>query len=355
MKSPRPQVHIQPLIRHLLSVPLVALPVHHVHELACPALQVGPWQEDAALASHVREIDDHKVFLFPLAPAPRHKVNKARVVRPAAPLAEAPLSLLEGRAADQLDHFVQAPADVARAGGEDIQGRARLVRPGRNRLGHRREEGEVVRRGHAGALAGFLLGVNPFDELAVTEAKQATTAILEGGASEVPGAQADVGGTWVTFAGGLGATTEALADRAAAMRAAIGATAPDDYLALLVYAPEDEARLAPLRHAASVLSRTTGRAVCLELGPRYLHSTGQLHKGGPNNGVFVLVTTRDRTDLEIPGKPFTLAALHRAQAEGDLVTLARHDRRVLRFDLPSADAAAFQALAADLISATRAD
>jgi len=215
--------------------------------------------------------------------------------------------------------------------------------------------GEFVRWEHAVALAGFLLGVNPFDELAVTEAKQATTTILEGGASEVPGAQADVEGTWVTFAGGLGATTEALADRAAAMRAAIDAASPDDYLALLVYAPEDEARLAPLRHAASVLSRTTGRAVCLELGPRYLHSTGQLHKGGPNNGVFVLVTTRDRTDLEIPGKPFTLAALHRAQAEGDLVTLGRHDRRVLRFDLPSADAAAFQALAADLISATRAD
>ncbi len=122
------------------------------------------------------------------------------------------------------------------------------------------------------------------------------------------------------------------------LRTAIDATREGDYLALLVYAPEDEARLAPLRAACAHLSRTTGRAVCLELGPRYLHSTGQLHKGGPNTGVFVLVTARDREDIEIPGKRFTLAALHRAQAEGDLVTLARHDRRVLRLDLPSTSA-----------------
>ncbi|MDO8847395.1 MAG: hypothetical protein Q7W51_03270 [Coriobacteriia bacterium] len=210
---------------------------------------------------------------------------------------------------------------------------------------------EFVRWEFATAFAGVLLGVNPFDEPAVTEAKKATTEILEGGAASVPAAVADLSGTWITFAGALAAPEPLPADRVGVLRTAIDATREGDYLALLVYAPEDEMRLAPLRAACAHLSRTTGRAVCLELGPRYLHSTGQLHKGGPNTGVFVLVTARDREDIEIPGKRFTLAALHRAQAEGDLVTLARHDRRILRVDLPSTSAQDIGELAADIIAA----
>src|SRR5690606_13009214 len=103
----------------------------------------------------------------------------------------------------------------------------------------------------------------------------------------------------------------------------------------------------------AAVSHATGHAVCLELGPRYLHSTGQLHKGGPNTGVFILVTARDRIDVEVPGKPFGLSALHRAQAEGDLVTLARPGRRVLRLDLPSTDPAMLAALADEFTAAAR--
>jgi hypothetical protein len=213
---------------------------------------------------------------------------------------------------------------------------------------------EFVRWEHAVALAGFLLDVNPFDEPNVTEAKQATTAILEGGARSVPKAQWDLGGTWVTFAGALEPPPVEPAAPAGAVRSAVAALTPGDYIALLVYAPEDDARFAPLRDAAVRLARQTGHAVCLEVGPRYLHSTGQLHKGGPDTGVFILVTARDRADLAVPGKPFTLAALHRAQAEGDLVTLARHGRRVLRLDLPSSDAAQMSRLANDLIAAVAA-
>jgi glucose-6-phosphate isomerase len=212
---------------------------------------------------------------------------------------------------------------------------------------------EFVRWEFATALAGFLLGVNPFDEPAVTEAKVATTRILEGGAEEVPTAQAEIAGTWATYAGGLTPPPSPPADRRAAMRIAVEAAGPGDYLAVLAYLPEDEARLAPLRAAVAELSRATGRSAMLELGPRYLHSTGQLHKGGPNTGVFILVTARDRVDLEIPGKRFGLAALHRAQAEGDLVTLARHGRRVLRLDLPTSGVSDVEALAADLADAAR--
>lgn len=211
--------------------------------------------------------------------------------------------------------------------------------------------GEFVRWEYAVALAGALLGVNPFDELAVTEAKTATNTILDGGAGDVPPATLDFDGTWVTYAGGLIMPAPAPTDRVSALRGVAEAAVSGDYIALLVYAPEDEARLAPLRAACAHLSRATRHAVCFELGPRYLHSTGQLHKGGPGTGVFVLVTARDREDMEIPGKHFTLAALHRAQAEGDLVTLARHNRRIIRFDLPSTSIGDLAALAADIITA----
>ena len=210
---------------------------------------------------------------------------------------------------------------------------------------------EFVRWEYAVALAGVLLGVNPFDELAVTEAKQATSTILDGGASDVPVATADVGGTWVTCAGGL--VCERPSSRLEAISTALAAMQPDDYLTLLVYAPDDPERLESLADACATVAHATGHAVCLELGPRYLHSTGQLHKGGPNTGVFILVTARDRVDIPIPGKPFGLAALHRAQAEGDLVTLTRHGRRVLRLDLPSTDPAVLAALADELTAAAR--
>jgi len=195
---------------------------------------------------------------------------------------------------------------------------------------------EFVRWEYAVALAGFLLGVNPFDEPNVAEAKAATGAILDGTAS-VPAAGADYEGSWVTWAGASPAPTPKPAARSDALRDLFGSAGPGDYIAILAYVPDDEALLGPLHRAASTLSESSGRAVVVELGPRYLHSTGQLHKGGPNTGVFLLVTARDRADVEIPGQKFTLAALHRAQAEGDLTTLAAHSRRVMRIDLPSSD------------------
>ncbi|MDY0340853.1 MAG: glucose-6-phosphate isomerase [Coriobacteriia bacterium] len=210
---------------------------------------------------------------------------------------------------------------------------------------------EFVRWEHAVALTSVLLGVNPFDEPSVTEAKQATSTILDGGASEVPTAAADLSGTWVTCAGELACPSPS--SRLATLRRALAALQPADYLALLVYAPDDPERLQPLQEACAAVSHATGHAVCLEIGPRYLHSTGQLHKGGPNTGVFILITARDRTDVPIPGKPFGLAALHRAQAEGDLMTLAHHGRRVLRLDLPSTSPAALAALADEFTAAAR--
>ncbi|MDZ4655697.1 MAG: glucose-6-phosphate isomerase [Coriobacteriia bacterium] len=212
---------------------------------------------------------------------------------------------------------------------------------------------EFLRWEYAVALTGFLMGVNPFDEPNVTEAKKATTAILAG-ESSAPRASADLGGTWVTYAGGMAQPTTEPTERIEALRALFGTLQPGDYLAVLAYLPEDETLLMPLRTASRHVADSTGTAVCLELGPRYLHSTGQLHKGGPNTGVFLVVTTRDHTDYEIPKQSFGLSALHRAQAEGDLVTLAARGRRVMRLDLPGATAHDVAALADDLAAAAEA-
>jgi glucose-6-phosphate isomerase len=209
---------------------------------------------------------------------------------------------------------------------------------------------EFLRWEYAIALAGFLMGVNPFDEPNVTEAKNATTAILAGKAT-APRASADVAGTWITYAGGLAAPDAPPADQVEALRVALSSIKEGDYVALLAYLPEDESLIMPLRIAVKRLADATGVAVCFELGPRYLHSTGQLHKGGPNNGVFLMITTRDRTDFEIPKKDFRLAPLHRAQAEGDLATLAKHGCRVMRIDLPGLSQHEIGTLADDITQA----
>ncbi len=209
---------------------------------------------------------------------------------------------------------------------------------------------EFVRFEYATALAGFLLGLNPFDEPNVAEAKAATLDILEGRAA-VPPATHDLDGTWLTYAGALSVPAPTPASRAEALRAWTAAASEGDYLALLAFLPDDEQALAPLRRAVKLFSVKRGCASCFELGPRYLHSTGQLHKGGPASGCFLIITARDRIDVPIPSQRFTLAALHRAQAEGDLVTLAHHDRRVMRVDLPSSSASEIAALADDLVAA----
>ena len=129
----------------------------------------------------------------------------------------------------------------------------------------------------------------------------------------------------------------------------MAALRPGDYLAVLAYLPDDDRLLAPLVSAVPRVSAATGAALTLELGPRYLHSTGQLHKGGPNTGVFV--TTRDAADAPVPGRPWGLRTLFRAQAEGDIATLVSASRRVLHVDLADSGAETIERLAHALLDA----
>ena len=85
-------------------------------------------------------------------------------------------------------------------------------------------------------------------------------------------------------------------------------------------------------------------ATCLGFGPRFLHSTGQAYKGGPNSGVFLQITCDDRKDLEVPGKPYKFGTVKAAQARGDFAVLAERGRRALRVHLGADVAAGLSAL-----------
>src|SRR5438477_281044 len=110
-----------------------------------------------------------------------------------------------------------------------------------------------------------------------------------------------------------------------------------DYFAQLVYvSPASE--LLPEFERLRVFARDRARvATTLGVGPRYLHSTGQLHKGGPNTGVFLLVTTGVTGDVDVPGQPYTFATLERAQALGDFASLDAANRRAIHVHLPAPD------------------
>src|SRR5205085_644783 len=106
-----------------------------------------------------------------------------------------------------------------------------------------------------------------------------------------------------------------------------------DYFAVNAYiemSPENDAELQALRHAVRNAKRV---ATTLGYGPRFLHSTGQLHKGGPNSGVFLQITSDDAQDVPIPGQRFTFGILKACQARGDFDVLAERGRRILRVHL----------------------
>ncbi|GAB3131632.1 glucose-6-phosphate isomerase [Marisediminicola antarctica] len=178
---------------------------------------------------------------------------------------------------------------------------------------------------YATAVAGRLLGINPFDQPDVESAKIATRGLLD--ARPQPSAAAFVDGEIEVRGTGV--------DGVDSVRAAVDGLleqlGPDGYLSIQAYANRIAFReLAQLR---SILAERAGRPVTFGWGPRFLHSTGQLHKGGPGVGVFLQITTVELLDLEIPGRPFSFGQLIQAQAAGDATVLAEHGRPVLTLTL----------------------
>lgn len=108
-----------------------------------------------------------------------------------------------------------------------------------------------------------------------------------------------------------------------------------DYIAINAYVPRNEETEEKLNRLRTQILEKTGRATTLGFGPRFLHSTGQLHKGGGNHGLYIQITQADRTDLDIPGKGYSFGVLARAQAQGDLEALLARERRAIRIHLPA--------------------
>jgi hypothetical protein len=108
---------------------------------------------------------------------------------------------------------------------------------------------------------------------------------------------------------------------------------PGDYVALLAYVAPTPGNEADLQAVRSAVRDRTRLATTLGFGPRYLHSTGQLHKGGPNTGVYLEITSHDALDVPIPGAPYGFSTLKQAQALGDLESLRNHGRRAMRLHL----------------------
>ena len=119
------------------------------------------------------------------------------------------------------------------------------------------------------------------------------------------------------------------------LQAFVGQIKAPDYLALLSYVYHTPPRHETLQALRGALRDRFKVATTLGYGPRYLHSTGQLHKGGPNTGVFIMFTADAPEDIAIPGQPYGFATLHRAQALGDFLRLSRKQRRAMRVHLGS--------------------
>lgn len=183
---------------------------------------------------------------------------------------------------------------------------------------------EFFRWEFATAVAGAALGINPFDEPNVQEAKDRTKALL------------------AQFSQSSKRPDSPPAEDQSAMALAemIARLSPPQYLGILCYLPFDSDVLEAIEEFRAVVRDRTRVATTLGIGPRYLHSTGQYHKGGPDTGAFLLITSEDATTTQVPDASYSFSVLKRAQALGDLQALQAHGRKTVRVHLRETSARA---------------
>ena len=199
---------------------------------------------------------------------------------------------------------------------------------------------EFFRWEFATAVAGSIIGINPFDQPDVEASKIATrklteqyeetgslpkeTAFFEGDAVKLFATEANA------------AELKSSVNHASLkdyLKAHLDRLQVNDYFALLAYVEMNDAHEQILQTARHAVRDSKRVATCLGFGPRFLHSTGQAYKGGPNTGVFVQITCDDRADLQVPEQKYTFGTVKAAQARGDFEVLAERGRRALRVHL----------------------
>jgi transaldolase/glucose-6-phosphate isomerase len=226
---------------------------------------------------------------------------------------------------------------------------------------------EFVRWEVAVAIAGAVLGIDPFDQPNVEEAKQLTRDLLERSGSGRDRRATDAADAFEPIADGDGLTlfgdaalrlTSGAGDVIGELARHLARRRPDAYLCLQAFIAPSGARDEAFAGIRALLRDATGRATTAGYGPRFLHSTGQLHKGGAPIGWFLQLTADHPSDLAIPGWPYSFGELIDAQAAGDFAAIESHDLPILRVHLgadPDAGLAALErALAAALSVSTGA-
>ena len=188
----------------------------------------------------------------------------------------------------------------------------------------------------ATAVAGAILGINPFDQPDVEASKIATRAMTDAfeKTGALPAGAAGVRDRRHCALHGCeqcGSVTQAWRGSTLEswLKAHFARRADGDYVALLAYLDANDSRLQALQNLRATIRDRTRLATCLQFGPRFLHSTGQAYKGGPNSGVFLQITAEPAADLKIPGRTASFGVIEAAQARGDFHVLAERGRRVL--------------------------
>ena len=171
---------------------------------------------------------------------------------------------------------------------------------------------EYFRWEYATAVAGHILGIQPFDQPNVQESKDNTKRVLDAyqGSGRLP--------------------EQTACTPAQAIAALISRLSPGSYVAILAYATPSKPLESAIRRLRKALVQQHHVTTTFGYGPRYLHSTGQLHKGGPPSGVFLELVDRMTPDVAIPAQPFSFCTLAHAQATGDLESLQAHGRPAIR-------------------------
>lgn len=213
---------------------------------------------------------------------------------------------------------------------------------------------EFFRWEFATAVAGSVLGVNPFDQPDVEAAKQAARQLMEhfeaAGDLPSPPPSCSVSGADLFADPALPAAP----DLESQLARHLGRLGPGDYFAINAFIDMSDANEEALQRMRRAVRDRYRVATTVGFGPRFLHSTGQLHKGGPGSGLFLQITSEDAVDLGIPGRGFSFGVLKQAQAIGDFQVLSQRGRRILRIHLEDASEGRIEELARSIEAITSA-
>ena len=238
------------------------------------------------------------------------------------------------RLADEPDSAQKQKLDALRAAGHPV---VEIELADKYDLGQ-----EFFRWEIATAVAGSILKINPFNQPDVEASKivtrQLTEAYEKTGKLPEESPILDEGGIMLFTDERNGSTLNKLVGKDRSLmgflRAHLNQLGAGDYLALLAYIEMNSAHEETLQSMRHAVRDNKHVATCLGFGPRFLHSTGQAYKGGPNTGVFLQITCDDANDLPVPGQKYTFGIVKAAQARGDFQVLADRKRRALRVHLP---------------------